>query len=251
MIRIEPSMGDHVRDVIAAAMALAAEKEDEVQFDFNDVKDFIVTPTETQEEVHARWAKITGHVILSQEEERQQAKDNLQAMEDEEQRQVDLMEAEGIPDEKQLRAAKLPWPKTEEELLAEVRKLVDRPHTYGTCVYAMSIAAGAAFNYVSHKLGASGFQSSCADLDFVAKNRLMKHGFAIIDYGDLFYPQYWESDSAIKAPFYNQALAEAPQYFADEARERLANPEWPLHPRLRKHLEWIASKAPPQEKSDG
>ncbi len=53
----------------------------------------------------------------------------------------------------------------------------------------MSLAAVAAFYYVSHKLGVTGFQASCADMDFLQRTRSMKSGFKILDYDDLLYPQ--------------------------------------------------------------
>ena len=92
--------------------------------------------------------------------------------------------------EQEMRAANVPWPKTIEELTAYITMLVDRPHDYGTCVYAMSMAAVAAFYYVSHKLGVTGFQASCADLDIIRRTRGMKGPFIILDAENLLYPQY-------------------------------------------------------------
>jgi hypothetical protein len=96
----------------------------------------------------------------------------------------------GAATEEQMRAAEAPWPKTPDELAQYIASLVDRPHDYGTCVYAMSLAAVAAYNYVASLLGASGFQASCADLDIVRRNRRIKHGFMILEANDLLYPQY-------------------------------------------------------------
>lgn len=92
--------------------------------------------------------------------------------------------------EAQLRDLDMPWPHTEKELSAIIAAVTDRQHDYGTCVYAMSIAAEAAFNLVAHKLGVTGFQASCADMDIIRRTRRYKSGFAIIDYDDLLYPQY-------------------------------------------------------------
>jgi hypothetical protein len=94
--------------------------------------------------------------------------------------------------EAELRDAKEPWPHTPDELQTIIAALVDRQHDYGTCVYAMSIAATAAFNYVAHKLGVTGFQASCADLDIIRRTRHLEQGFQIIDYANLLYPQYRE-----------------------------------------------------------
>lgn len=92
--------------------------------------------------------------------------------------------------EEQLRDATVPWPKTLAELTDIIEGLREREHTYGTCVYAMSIAATAAFYYMASDLGVTGFQASCADLDVLKRTRSYKHGFQIIDYDKLLYPQY-------------------------------------------------------------
>lgn len=92
--------------------------------------------------------------------------------------------------ESEMRDAKELWPKSEKELLKYIRDLVGMEHDYGTCVYAMSLSAVAAFNYIAHKLGVTGFQASCADLDIIRRTRRMKNGFCIVDYENLLYPQY-------------------------------------------------------------
>ena len=92
--------------------------------------------------------------------------------------------------EKQLRELEMPWCKTDEELQAIVAALSGREHDYGTCVYAMSLAALSAYYLMSHKMGVTGFQASCADMDFLARTRRMKDGFQILDYNKLLYPQH-------------------------------------------------------------
>ena len=94
--------------------------------------------------------------------------------------------------EKELREYKQGFPESIEELNQIITDLTEREHEYGTCVYAMSIAAEAAFKFISHKLGATGFQASCADLDFLRRIRGMKHGFCVLDYENLLYPQYMD-----------------------------------------------------------
>jgi hypothetical protein len=84
----------------------------------------------------------------------------------------------------------VPWPRTIDELNSYINELVTKQHDYGTCVYAMSMAAVATFYYMSHELGVTGFQASCADLDFLKRTRSMKSGFKIMDYGNFLYPQY-------------------------------------------------------------
>ena len=102
--------------------------------------------------------------------------------------------AEKTMTEDELRNVNVPWPKTEVELVQYIHALVDREHDYGTCVYAMSMAALAAFYYVSSRLGVTGFQASCADMDFLNRTRGYKLGFRIVDYSKLLYPQYLTSE---------------------------------------------------------
>jgi hypothetical protein len=90
--------------------------------------------------------------------------------------------------EKKLRELKSFWPKTDQELLNYINSFIDRPHDYGTCVYAISLSAIATLNYVASKLGCTGFQVSCADLDILRRTRNMQNGFQIINKNDLFYP---------------------------------------------------------------
>lgn len=109
------------------------------------------------------------------------------------------------PTEQEMRDAKVPWLDSEEALIAYIRSLVDRPHDYGTAAYAMSMAATAAFNYAANKLGTTGFQASCADLDFLRRSRGYKHGFHVIDYSKLLYPQSCNEESV---PGFRSLLAD-------------------------------------------
>lgn len=101
-----------------------------------------------------------------------------------------LEEKENTSEEFRLRDMKEPWPRTPEELLKTIKELVDLKHTYGTCVYALSLSAVAAFNYVAHALGVTGFQASMADLDIIKRTRHLKGGFILLKMEDLLYPQY-------------------------------------------------------------
>lgn len=92
--------------------------------------------------------------------------------------------------EDEMRKEKAPWPKTLEELNEYINSLTERQHDYGTVVYAMSLAAQAAFNYVSKNLGCTGFQAGCADLDFLRRTRRINGPFIILKAEDMLYPQY-------------------------------------------------------------
>lgn len=92
--------------------------------------------------------------------------------------------------EKELREYKVDGPKDINELNDIIGMLTKREHDYGTCVYAMSIAAVATFNFVAHKLGVTGFQASCADMDMLRRTRNMTGPFMIVKGEDMLYPQY-------------------------------------------------------------
>ncbi len=92
--------------------------------------------------------------------------------------------------EKEMCGMEVPFIKDLQKLMDYIKDLTDREHDYGTCVYAMSMAAVAAFNHVSSKLGCTGFQASCADLDILRRTRHMENGFSIVNYNNFLYPQY-------------------------------------------------------------
>lgn len=118
--------------------------------------------------------------------------------------------------EQELKTYKIEWPKTEEEMLAIIRPLIKRSHDYGTCVYAMAIAAEAAFKYVSSELGATGFQAGCADMEALKRLRGLKHGFAMIDYNNILFPQLSTPDHF---PTAESILESNKKYFKEEAQK--------------------------------
>lgn len=140
--------------------------------------------------------------------------------------------------EKELREATAPTPQTEQELADLVRTLAEREHEYGTCVYAMSIAATAAFNYIANKLGVTGFQASCADLDIVRRTRRLTHGFRIVNYENLLYPQY-EGDLTV-TPAKLLKDPELRKRIAEEARKKLEENDEP-HPNVKAHWQKLAA----------
>ena len=139
--------------------------------------------------------------------------------------------------EAQLRELDMPWPHTEVELGKIIAVLVNRQNDYGTCVYAMSIAAEAAFNFVAHKLGTTDFQANCADMDFLKRIRGYKSGFAILNYENLLYPQYREKFDRYQ---FDALIAENKEELRDVARELLAKNKNP-HPDVKSHWERIAA----------
>lgn len=136
----------------------------------------------------------------------------------------------------EMRDAEAPTPKTVEELSEYITSLVDRKHDYGTCVYAMSLAATAAFNHVAHKLGATGFQASCADLDILRRTRSIEGPFIILEGEYMLYPQYDLQDQL------DSAISEWEDWASEEAAKKLAqNKEENIHPKVWAHWQSLAA----------
>jgi hypothetical protein len=150
---------------------------------------------------------------------------------------ADALEVLTNGSEEDLRDLKLPWPETEEELLSIIRAVTKRRQDYGTCVYAMSLSAVAAFYYASSLLGVSGFQASCADLDIIRRTRHIEL-FRILHTEDLLYPQYCDDEHF---PTWQMMLEKNKDWFSKKAKERLAD-GGAMHPNVKAHLEKLASR---------
>jgi hypothetical protein len=163
--------------------------------------------------------------------------------EDMEREQAEAIAGAGVQTEEQMRDAKVPWPKSEEELIDYVRALVDRPHDYGTCVYAMSMAATAAFYYVSHKLGVTGFQASCAEMDILRRTRGWEWG-RLLDYSNLVYPQYCDAEHF---PGINDLMRDPDirGRLKTMATAKIAEANGHAHPNVKAHWEHLAAWVAP------
>ena len=136
--------------------------------------------------------------------------------------------------EQEMRDSEVKKVTTIEELSSYIAELVNQKHDYGTCVYAMSMAAVATFYYVAHKLGVTGFQASCADLDFLRRTRRIEN-FKILDLENLLFPQYQDEFKS-----YEELIKENKSWLSKEAEKRLAaNPE--AHPGVIKHWKKLAT----------
>ena len=140
--------------------------------------------------------------------------------------------------EEELRGRPSPWPKSKEELEGYIAELMALPRGYGSCVYAASLAAVAAFNYVSGVLGMTGFQASLADLDILRRTRDWDRG-RLLDYRHLLYPQYCDEESF---PSLATLLAQNRIWLAEEANKLLAKEPVAAKPVLA-HWKWLASQA--------
>lgn len=145
--------------------------------------------------------------------------------------------------EKQMREMPAPWPKTEKQLLAFVRKMlreikkskVDN-EGYGKCVYAISLSSVATFNYVCHVIGATGFQAGAADLNILQRTRSMER-FAILNYENLLYPQY--ACSRERFPTSDDLISKNAAWLQDKAKKLLRENRHPA-PEVEKWWQMLA-----------
>lgn len=137
--------------------------------------------------------------------------------------------------ELEMQAADVPRIKTEKELVKYVRALVERQHDYGTCVYAMSMAATATFNYVASKLGVTGFQAACADMDILRRTRRLKGPFMLVDGEKALFPQY-----NLRAEVEKFTVEIAP-WLAEQAAKKLAETT-SAHPEVVAHWRTLAAR---------
>ena len=152
-------------------------------------------------------------------------------------RKVD-MDSKTYPSEAEMRESEVPWPESAEDLSAYIAALVDREHDYGTCVYAMSMAAVAAFNHVAKRLGVTGFQASCADMDVLRRTRSIDGPFMVLQAKDALYPQY---DLRAKL---DEMLSSASDWLATRAREELSKSSAHAAPAVIAHWKKLALSEP-------
>jgi hypothetical protein len=202
-----------------------------VHFIFNKI-DVTAYPSESAEIVQNRWDVDREAAAKSYREHPDRIKEEKEReRKDKEARAAHMVES--AKTEAEMREAKVPWPLTPEQLTEYVESLVHKTHDYGTCCYAMSMAAEAAFNYVAHCLGVTGFQSSCADLDFLRRTRSMKGPFMILKAEDMLYPQYDLPEKLAKA------MEEWKPWLKEEAAKKL-NGNSTAHPNVISHWKELA-----------
>jgi hypothetical protein len=228
---IETLGGDHIYDTLAKAVELAP-----ATFNFNGMS-FQTRVGETMGDARQRFKDENGFEVLTHEESVERAR--RQTAEAEAKWAKAIAEA-GVATEAEMRTQKAPTPNSVEELSDYIEALVKRPHDYGTCVYAMSLAATAAFNFIASKLGVSGFQASCADMDILRQTRGFEWG-RIVSYDNLLYPQYCD-DEHFSPVTHLLADDEIRIQLAEKARSLLEDSEH-AHPEVKAHWEMLASFA--------
>jgi hypothetical protein len=233
-MKLETYGGNHISDVCQQAVELARSKSEDVTFEFNGTK-VVAHPGETADQVQARWdadcrAKAERYRNSKEYKDAEAARARDYAA------KCASHLIETAKTEAEMRETKDPWPYTMEQLVEYIKSVTERQHDYGTCVYAMSLAATAAFNFVAHQLGVTGFQASCADLNFLRRSRSIKGPFMILKGEDALYPQY-DLQSQLA-----EALDAWRPWMRDEAKKKLAgNPD--AHPDVVAYWKRLA-KAP-------
>lgn len=162
-------------------------------------------------------------------------------MEEKERLDAEAIDTAGVGTEAEMQAASVPTFDSLTELATYIDGLVERPHDYGTCVYAMSMAAVATFNYVARQLQVTGFQASCADMDIMRRIRNIKGAFRITDYETLLFPQY---ATRSHFPLYMDSLQYHKEWLQEQATAKLKQEGGMMHKDVRRHLEWLAAGQP-------
>lgn len=137
--------------------------------------------------------------------------------------------------EQELREYEVETPQDISQLNALIALLADRNHDYGTFVYAMSIAAAAAFNYMASRLGVSGFQAGCADMDFLRRTRRISGPFMLVKGENMLYPQY-DIPAEVQ-----EALSKWRGWAAEQAEKLLKEKDKFVAPAVRAHWEQLAA----------
>lgn len=223
--------GSHISNVCEKVVAMANESGDSVEFTFNDIK-VTVQPGESTEAVQQRWQTDTEAAREAWLKSPERAKQEAERAAELARKRAAVM-VETAQTEAEMRAAKEVWPLTEKQLLEYIASLVDRQHEYGTCVYALSLAASAAFNYVAGQLGVTGFQASCADLDFLRRTRSIKGPFILLKAEDALFPQSLPREKL------DRAEVEWLPWLKEEAKKKLTE-SGGAHPAVLAHWKELA-----------
>ena len=226
--------GSHISSVCEKAAALAQESGKSVHFVFNETH-VTAQPGESKETLQARWETDFEAAAKAYREHPDRIKEAAEReRKDKEARAAHMVEA--ASSEKEMREAKVPWPLTKEQLAEYIESLATRTdHDYGTCAYAVSMAAVATFNYMAGVLGITGFQSGCADLDILRRTRHIEGPFILLKGEDALYPQYELSGKLA------EAMEKWKPWLKEQAQAKLAeNPEH-VHPNVKAHWEKLAA----------
>jgi hypothetical protein len=225
-------VGNHIKDVCCKAVLIAESHKKTVHFEFNGTH-VTVQPGENAETVQARWEIDIEAANKAYREHPDRIKE-AEECERKEKAEREVVMVDNSATEAQMRESAVPWPKTLKQLNEYIESLTKRNHDYGTCVYSVSMASVATFNYMAGVLGITGFQSGCADFDILRRTRHLKGPFMLIKGEDALYPQY---DIPARV---EKALDEWKPWLKEEAVKKLAE-SGIAHPDVVAHWEKLAS----------
>ena len=135
---------------------------------------------------------------------------------------------------------KAPWPKTRDELIAYIDDLMAEESTYDSCVEHLHLAAEAAFNYVWHVRGVTGFQAGFASLRLYGQINHIDGPFGVLRAFDYVYPQYGTPMEKARE-WYGKWMP----WISEQARERLKDTKG-AHPNVVAHWQMLADRAEAQ-----
>jgi len=231
MITLDSFAGMHISSACKEAVDRANLNKDAVRFEFNGTE-VIAHPGDDPAKLEAKWSADFEVAAKAYRESPEYAERQRQIAEEDHRKRTASLKNKAKT-EAEMREAENPWPYTKEQLVEYITSLLDRPHNYGTCVYAMSLAATAAFNYMAHEIGSTGFQASCADLDFIRRSRGIKGPFMILKAEDALYPQYNLPEKLA------EAMEEWKPWLKEQAAKNLTDKDG-AHPNVIAHWKKLA-----------
>lgn len=135
--------------------------------------------------------------------------------------------------EAEMRDHEVPTLKSVDDLVTYINSLLEREHEYGTAVYAMSLAATAAYNFVASKLGVTGAMAGLAALDTLRRLKHIDGPFMVVNGRDMLYPQCWPEQKLYEVldEWMPWASAEAGKLLEEHVKTGFAH----VHPNVLQH----------------
>lgn len=127
-------------------------------------------------------------------------------------------------------------PNSIDELVDCLLRLLSYGDAYNSSIYATSLAAQLTFDFFCVRFGFNGSSEARADLDFLRRTRGYKDGFRILNYSNLFYPQYFNE---IFFPTKETLLKERKEYYSQRAKTLLSE-NLDVTPEVKRHWKMIA-----------
>ena len=138
--------------------------------------------------------------------------------------------------EQEMKESVVPVLKTIQELTEYIESIVNRSHDYGTCVYAMSMAATAAFNYVAKTLEVTVAQADFAGMNFLTRSRGLKGPWTILTAEEALYPQY-DLPKQLKI-----SMEKWKPWLKEESKKKLEAYNGHVHPRVVAHWKRLSGE---------